>query len=285
MTEPRMGKSICLFGDSGSGKSTQIGQLAKRRFKEDGKKTWYVGMDKGGFGSIQPLVTLGVLIPHLLKEDDDVWKFLSDAASGVAIPSDVGVVAFDSGTSGAEALLASCARLAAHGEQIGGRPAPKFTIGKGADALRVGTNVDSHYLVVQSFMLDVIWKSTWLTHKGIDVIWTFGMHRGEKEDATTILGPKLAGKALTPHMPKWFNLTFMIQSIPVEGAASRHVLSLQEQPVLGGTGMSFGNPRYPMEATTPIPATVEPANLGLALDLIRNGELEAEEALRAELGL
>lgn len=277
-----------LFGDSGSGKSTQIGALAKRRFKADGKQTLYHGMDKGGFGSIEPLTRLGVIIPDLLGENEDPWAFLMAAADGEKVTPSVGVVAFDSGTSASEALLSSCAALSAKGDDIGGRPAPKFIINKKGAAdkqIRIGSNVDSHYMVVQGFMLDVIWRSTWLTRRGVDVIWTFGVHRGEKEDSTTILGPKLAGKALTPHMPKWFNLTFMIASVPVEGAPARHVLYLQEQPVMGGTGMSFGNSRYPLEATTPLPATIEPADLALALDLIDQGNKEAEESLRAELGL
>lgn len=244
-------------------------------------------MDKGGFGSINPHVKVGIVRPNLLEEDDDPWLFLNDAVEGNYITSETGVVAFDSGTSAGEALLSSCAKLSANGEDIGGRPAPKFVIGKkkGADALRIGSNVDSHYGVVQGYMLDMIWRSTWLTRRGIDVVWTFGVHRGEKEDSTTILGPKLAGKALTPHMPKWFNLTFMLASVPVADGASRHVLYLQEQPLSSGMGMSFGNSRFPLEATTTLPATIEPADLAAALDLIDAGEQEAEQAIRAELGM
>src|SRR6185503_19603605 len=117
---------------------------------------------------------------------------------------------FDSGTSQSEALLSACA----HSEwQIGQRPNQKFTVSRGKRSLVVPTNTDAHYGVVQSFMLDAIWKSTWLTRKGIDVLWTFSVLRGEELDRTPILGPKLAGKALTAAIPKWFKYTFLLSSI------------------------------------------------------------------------
>lgn len=282
----RIGRTICLFSDTGGGKTTQLGVYAKWLWKARQKRLRYAGMDKGGFQTIEPFMDLGLIVPDLLGEEEDPWVYLTDRAEGKTLMLEDGAIAYDSGTSASEALLQSCARLSANGQDIGGRPAPKMIIGKGkADAIKIGTNVDSHYMVVQGFMLDCIWRSTWLTRKGIDVIWTFGVHRGEKEDQTTILGPKLAGKALTPHMPKWFNYTFMLQAIPVEGQAARHVLWLQPQPVLGGVGMSVSNARVALDASEALPASIEPADLGLALDLIESGRDSAKARIAAELGL
>jgi hypothetical protein len=282
----RIGRTICLFSDTGGGKTTQLGVYAKWLWRNRQKRLRYAGMDKGGFQTIEPFMDLGLIVPDLLGEEEDPWVYLTDRAEGKTLSPDDGAIAYDSGTSASEALLQSCARLSANGQDIGGRPAPKMIIGKGkADAIKIGTNVDSHYMVVQGFMLDCIWRSTWLTRKGVDVIWTFGVHRGEKEDQTTILGPKLAGKALTPHMPKWFNYTFMLQAIPVEGQAARHVLWLQPQPVLGGVGMSVSNARVALDATEQLPASIEPADLGLALDLIEAGRDSAKASIAAELGL
>ena len=282
-----MGRTVALFGDSGSGKTTQGGEFAKHTYKERGKKSVYYGADLGGHDSIAPLVRLGVVEVRPFGPSDDPWDWAMAAAECKDLGDDIGLVIFDSATSMSEALLNSCAKLSASGKDIGGRPAPKFKINRATEGtMVVGSNVDSHYMVVQNFMLDVIWRSTWLAReRDVDVLWTFSVHRGEKADETPILGPKLAGKALTASIPKWFNYTFRIASIPQENQASRHLLYLQEQPDLGGFGMSFGNSRYPIDSTTPLPPIIEPASISEALNLIQGGQDEADATLRAELSL
>ena len=49
--------------------------------------------------------------------------------------------------------------------------------------------------------------------------------------------------------------------------------------------MGFGNARYSLDASTPLPLSVEPASLVEALRLIEGGAEEAESNLRLELGL
>ncbi len=116
-------------------------------------------------------------------------------------------------------------------------------------------------------------------------MWTFSTDRGEKADDTPILGPKLAGKALTAAVPKWFRYTFRIVSIPMVDSTPRHVLYLHEQSENNGTVTGFGNARYPLAAQTPLPECIEPASLITALEMIENGQEEADAVLREELGL
>lgn len=276
------GRTIALFGDSGAGKTTQIGELAKFRYKLDKSRTLIHSADMGGYDSIMPLVRLGIVeVRTFDPEKDAIWTWIDTAVSGA---EGFGVVAFDSATSMSESLLQSCAQLSASGQDIGGRPAPKFKI-KGLDkTLNIGSNVDSHYMVVQAFMLDKIWKSTWMSRGGVDLVWTFSVHRGEKADETPVLGPKLAGKALTAAIPKWFKYTFRIASIPTIDGAPEHVLYLQEQADISGS-VSFGNSRYPLDATTPLPSLIKPASLITALELIEAGQKEADEVLKEELGM
>lgn len=282
-----MGRTIAIYGDTGSGKTTQIGELAKKVFKETGKRTRYYAADRGGYESIKALESVGVLDTVLYPHNADPWAWSMEVVDPEQDVSDIGLVAYDSGSSMAEMLLTDCKRMAGLGQDIGGRPAPKFKITK-SDGTRevLGSNVDSHYMVVQGHMTDVIWRSTWMTpNGGPDVLWSFGLHRGEREDDTSVLGPQLAGKALTGRIPRWFNYTFRLASIPEMNAPPRHVLYLQEQSELGGMGMAFGNSRYPLSAFTALPEFIEPASLSEALTLIENGQREAEEALRNELGL
>jgi hypothetical protein len=239
--------------------------------------------DMGGYGSLNPLVNLGVVTPIALGEFDDPWIWINEAVSGGHLdPTKHGLAIFDSATSQAEALLSWITKQP---QQIGQQRTQRFNLTKGAKSLDVGINNEAHYGVVQGFMLDSIWKSTWLKTKGIDVIWTFSVHRGEEQDRTPILGPKLAGKALTAAIPKWFNYCWRIASIPVEGEQPRHVLYTAEVPELAGLGHSFGNSRIPLGSDVVVPPVVEPASIATVLELLDEAEKQAEAKLREELGL
>jgi hypothetical protein len=134
-------------------------------------------------------------------------------------------------------------------------------------------------------MRDIIWASSWLTSKGIDVIWTFLEYRSEEQDRTPILGPKLVGKALTPEVPSWFEYTWRIASVPGNpGDQPKHVLYTAEHSELAGLGHSFGNSRVPL-GVDPLPATVEPASLAEVFTMIESRQKDADDALRLELGL
>jgi hypothetical protein len=278
------GRIIALYGDTGSGKTTQAGEYAKFVRKTKGKNTRLNTADMGGFRTLLPHVNLGFVIPNQFKpETDDAWIWLDEAVSGKNLDPSIGCEVFDSGTSISEALLSACS----HADfQIGQQRTQKFVVSRGQQTLNVAINNEAHYGVVQGFMLDKIWQSTWLARKGIDVIWTFSVHRGEEQDRTPILGPKLAGKALTAAIPKWFEYTFRLASVPQDGLPPRHLLYLTEHSELSGLGHSFGNARYPLDAQTALPASIEPASIIEAIRLIEEvGQQEAEDSLRLELGL
>jgi energy-coupling factor transporter ATP-binding protein EcfA2 len=275
------GKSICLYGDSGSGKSTQAGELAKYVRKSRGCNSVLFTSDLGGYDSISALVRAGVIRAVDLGPDSDPWIWIDDAVSGKGLADDVGLAIFDSATSMSEALLSACS----HADfQIGQQRTQRFQVSKGGKNLNVSINNEAHYGVVQGFMLDAIWKSTWLTRRGIDVLWTFSVHRGEEQDRTPILGPKLAGKALTAAIPKWFKYTFRIASVPQTDTQPIHRLYLTEHPELAGLGHSFGNARFPL-GVGGLPPYIEPASIPKALELIQEGQNKADEQLKTELGL
>lgn len=278
-----MPRTIALYGDSGSGKTTQAGEYVKYIRKTRGLNSVLFTSDMGGYDSLNPLVSLGVLEPIELGPKDDPWIWIDDAVSGAKLdPSKHGLAIFDSGTSQSEALLSAITKSEF---QIGQQRTQRFTVTRGEKSLNVGINNEAHYGVVQGFLLDAIWKSTWLKTKGIDVLWTFSVHRGEEQDRTPILGPKLAGKALTAAIPKWFNYCWRIASIPVDGGPPRHLLYTAEVPELAGLGHSFGNSRIPLGADIEIPAVIEPASIITVLELIDQAQKEATERARLEMGL
>lgn len=275
------GRTIGLYGDTGAGKTTLAGEYAKHIYRTRKKRTILHTCDRGGYESIKSLERLGVMSVDALEEKDDPFMWINGAVNASQTTEDVGLEIFDSGTSMSEALLTACHKA---DFQIGQQRTQKFTVAKGKETLNVSINNEAHYGVVQGFLLDAIWKSTWLTGRGVDVLWTFSVHRGEEQDRTPILGPKLAGKALTAAIPKWFQYFFRVTSVPVANDSPRHILHLTEAEELAGLGHSFGNARYPL-GVTPLPATIEPASLVGAIELIEAGQAEADDLIRAELGL
>lgn len=269
------GRSIGLYGVTGSGKTTLVGEKAKSDFKLYHKKTWLYAADMGGFESIKALVKLGVVeIKRYDSQKDDPWIWIGDAVSTIP-PPDVANVVFDSATSIGEAIFT---HITKSDIKVGAQNTQKFSVTKNDRTIQVGITNQNHYGVVQTFMLDQIWKSTWLCKGGQDIIWTFSVDNGEDATHQQVAGPKLAGHALTSAVPKWFQYTF--RTATEQGS---HVLYLKEHDINGMQG--FGNARYPLDAQTPLPDKIEPASLVEALKLIEQGQVEAEEALREELGL
>jgi hypothetical protein len=270
-----------LIGDSGSGKTTQAGEYAKYVYKTRKKKTVLHTCDRGGYDSISALERKGILIPDIYTPDQDPWIWINRAVSGFPNDPDIGADVFDSGTSMGDLLLAACRNS---DFQVGQQKTQKFTVARGSANLTVNLNNEAHFGVVQGFMLENIRKSTWLIEQGRDVIWTFVLLRDEAQDRTPILGPKVAGKALTPFLPKEFRYTFRLDSQPQQDAPPIHRLYLSEHPELAGLGHSFGNARYPL-GVTPLPPYIEPASLPEAMEMIARGQEEADQLLANELGL
>lgn len=172
--------------------------------------------------------------------------------------------------------------------QVGQQRTQKFTVSKGtgstASSLNVSIANEAHYGVVQGFMLDAIRRSTWRIDKGVDVLWTFALLRGEGQDRTPILGPKLCGRALTPFLPKEFRFTLRLDVIPQDGAPPRHLLYTTAHSELAGLGYSFGNIRCPLGVEPP-PAVIEPASLVLAMEALQAAQIAADLQLAEELGI
>lgn len=275
-----MANSGALFGDTGSGKTTQGGELMIDMFKRTGKRSILNTCDRGGYKSIEHLQDLGIMRVNELGPDDNVWDWIDSFSSGKNITDDVGLILCDSGTAMGEGLLTAITK---DPNNIGSQRTQRFRIN---NDVSVALNNESHYGLVQSFLLDAIWKSTWLTRKGIDVWWTFSVHRGENPSDTPILGPKLAGKALTAAIPKWFTYCFRIDTVPAtDTEEAKHVLYLQPKTELGGLGFSFSNARFALGSQASLTKAIEPASVVEALKLIEDSKEEATARLRAELGL
>lgn len=277
-----MGRTLALYGSTGSGKTTQLGEYAKYIKRTSGKLALLNTADQGGYESLMPLVRAGIIIVNELGESQDPWSWVSDAVSK-PVPDNIGLVAYDSGTGIGDALLSSAAAYAAKGVQVGSEK--KYSIKIPGTSIEIGANNKSQYGLIQRFLLDQIWKSTWLAKRqGIDIVWTFSESRAEDPTDAPVVGPKLVGKALSGTLPKEIKYTLRLVTVPGTGdTPARHLLLTQEREELAGMGMSFANARYPLDATTPLPPFIEPASLVSFWELIDTAQAEAEANILAAL--
>lgn len=287
-------KSILLYGDSGDGKSALCGEMAEWVFKQEGKKTRMYTADRGGTETIRPYINLGIIEVEELGTNDP-WIWLTKAVRGfkrvegkwvldAAANEKIGLFCFESMTSVADALMQNLSQKAAAGVNIGGGGNVNFSIAADGESVKVGGNNMAHYGVVQTRIVEEVWESQrlpgWL-------IWTASVKRDDDPNsAGKVLGPAIAGKALTGEVPRWFVYSFRVAATPsMIGGAEDHILYLGDhQDMSSGGAKGLGNTRVPLDAPK-MPGSIKPASLVKAVELISGSYAPAEAAIRARLGI
>lgn len=285
--------SILLYGRTRAGKSASVAELAEHVYRTTAKKTRVYTADRGGTGPMAPHIQLGI-IDVVEQGATDPWIFLNRATKGQVrdadgrwVPGnngDIGLFAFESMTAFAEALMASLAGKAAEGVNIGGSANISFAVQGDGETLKVGGSNMAHYNVVQTRITEEVWASQRLAAQYI--LWTASV---SKDDDTTsvnkVLGPQVVGKALTAEVPRWFNLSFRIDAIPAQGGKpERHIIYLgNSTDVTSGNAVGLGNTRVPRDAPE-LPASIEPASLVKAIQLIEDANIKATDVVKRRLG-
>lgn len=285
-------KTILLYGRSGAGKSTQIGELSEYVYTKLGKTTRLYTADRGGVDTIQAHINEG-LIQVVDIGESNPFVFLNKVARGFVkdaqgkwVPGDlskVGLVAFESITSICDLLMANMAQQAAAGVNIGGSGGVTFTATGDGEAVKVGSTNMAMFGVAQNTIMWDIWQSQKLP---VDyVLWTASVSKDEDTNAGgKVLGPAAAGKALTPEIPRSFQRSFRIDVVPGQGtAAPQHILYMGISTDLNaGNATALGNSRVPLGSD--VPSKITPASLTKALELIEKAEQESTNKLRQRIG-
>lgn len=285
-------RTIMMYSRSRGGKTTLIAELAEHVKTTLGKKTLVYSIDKGGIGPLIPLADIGVI--DLIEPDGlNPWIFLDKAvkyqvrdSNGRWIPADLsqyGVVAHESATGYGDALMNDLADKASQGISIGGAANVNFAVTDGTESVKVGGSNMQHYGIVQSKVLDAIWKSQKANVPYI--VWTAAASKDDDTNAGgKVIGPAVVGKALTADLPRQFDLTFRLDCLPAQmGKPERHILFLGNSvDVAAGNAVGLGNTRVPLHAPE-LPPQVEPASLVKALQLISEAETAAREILKKRL--
>ncbi len=289
--------SILLFGPTGSGKTTQIGELAEYIYKTKKLRTRLYCTDRGGWESIRAYVELGIIeaipmfgepflwIDHAVKGDK--W----DGKQWVpGIDDDIGMYAFEGMTSMCDAEMSWLADAAGKGINVGGGGAFNFTVksepGQGkAEQLKIGSNNMAHYSVCQQQVFE---KSTQSQNLPGIVLWTAGDKRGEDDVNGGVVGPQTAGKAQAGEVSRWFKYTWRLAFEVMPSQPVKHVLYTDRHTELQSRGMAQGisNSRIPMAGTdVAIPTRIEPASLVTIMQLLERRQAAAKDEIRKRLGL
>lgn len=285
-------RTILMYGRSRAGKTQLIAELAEWLMTTLGLKTLVYYIDKGGIGPMVPMIKLGII--DLVEQiNTDPWIFMNKASNGYVrdgagkwVKADLtkyACVAHESMTSFSDMFMNSLAEKSAQGINIGGAANVAFTIAGDDTTLKIGGNNMGHYNVVQNRILDEVWRSQKLEVPYC--LWTASASRDEDPNSSgKVIGPAIAGKALTAEMLRQFDLTFRLDCTPATSLkGEEHILYLGNSVDLAaGNAVSLGNTRVPMGAD-PLPATIKPASLVRAIELIEKAEKQAEEVIRARM--
>lgn len=298
-----MGKRhLLIFGPTGSGKTSQLGELAWDDYKRTGKVTRLYTADKGGWDPVEAEVRAGIIDPvHL--DGINPWTFNAAVAGFIPGPgpndawtrdgerdAKTGHVAFESlhgwGTLQMQDLAERAAGMGRPIENVGGESPIRFMKGlAGTPAGKdfIGSNNKSHYGIVQGNLRDLCWKSFLLPW---DVTWTtLDVRAEDKESSSPIVAPLLIGKAGSENVPSWFHQTFhLIVEPSMDGKPAVHKLFLEAHRDMTVGGMAYGlaNNRQPL-GTKPLPPYIEPASVVKALHMLDGLVDEKTVLLKAEM--
>lgn len=274
--------STLFYGDTGEGKTAQLGSWAKYVKQSTGKGVRLYTAESGGLGTIEHLIEAGLIDVWDISTRPNHFETLDLAARGYwfnaadptkVVPPDAAVYdryggfAFEGATAFGEMLLDELRVKGAANEIIGAEKAPQqFTSG----TLRIAGSNQTHYGIVQSRVRKAINDSQRLP---VHILWTARELKVRDEDDPKkqyVYGPLLAGQAATLAMPAWFGHTIHISSrktITV-GADKKPIERIQRKAHFTKHYDEGSDTPYLAQLRLPPELMVEiPANMDLTPDL------------------
>ena len=237
MSTSKCRESTLIYGVSGSGKTTQVQELALWVQHKTGKKTRLVSASGGGWTSIIPAVESGLVVPTYIRGRSHPVETLNkmtqgwwpqdpnDPASPLISPNqqkdwnDIGGYAFDSMTEACEWMMSFMTNAEAAGTfKISAQPM-KF---KDGDTY-FGSPSMAHYGNIQTRISDFVSNSKGL--RDMYVMWT-ALELKATDDNTRLplYGPDVSGRAKTAIAPAWFDNTLHLYITGQGGLKKGHAV-------------------------------------------------------------
>ncbi len=221
--------SYLFYGDTGVGKTVQLGEIARWLHARTGKITRLISADSG-WDPVQPLIDEGIITPFNIQYHPSPFPLLAKLSEGYwpeqttsgkvvltaptsAIWDRVGMLAIEGLSTISEMLIQDHIRNARKiGQDIVGEFTQGVETGTGMESVKFGKSAPSHFGHVQDYvLLDLVPKFAALP---VDlVVWTGHETRGDDKDMGDMgkgkaLGPATVGKATVKRTGKKFGDTF-----------------------------------------------------------------------------
>lgn len=218
-------KSVLIYGETQSGKTSLLGALARAYHSRTGKKTRLILCDEGGPSAIQPEINDGIIEVVDMMGDSQPQSNLMWLAKGHFIGDSgsidqkkqnlegIGIVALDSISSAADLVINQLV-------QSGTKISQDVVALREEQGLKFGNPSQSHYGAVQRYMLQLI---SALNGLPVDhVFYTALESKGQDAtDGSVTLGPLVSGKALTSQVPSRMNRILHLEIVPTQDKKSR----------------------------------------------------------------
>jgi len=291
--------NLLLYGLTHSGKTTQIAEIIKVMAAESGKPALVYVTD---WGSCQPLYALrdaGMveLEEHQYGTDPFVW--IDSAVQGLRLVNEhwaktdltrYCLSAMESLTGLGELVLHALGHQVGAGMGSDAMKAPRLTIQAQGYQVTIAANSPTHYNMTQKYLLEKVWQSQGLP---FPVIWTAhedvavpekrddqGNIRAEVAVAPGVrgmIGPLVAGHALTMHLGKYFVLTLRLkQEVSAHGV--KHVLHTTRHKDGFYEGLAAN--RAPLGTKITVPSIFEPANVVQFLQVLQAARAEERQRFK-----
>lgn len=282
--------SILLYGLTGTGKTNQLAELIKALYKETGKPALVYVTDWGGSGPLLQLQNANMAVLEQHTYGRDPFVFIDAAVQGKRwvegkwVQQDVtkySLVAIESLSGMGDLALNELGKQAAAGFGGDAQKAPALQIQSEGQIIKVASNSPTHYGMAQRHLLEKVWQSQLLP---VPVIWTAHEDVGDADNVAAqvgvkgIIGPMIAGHALTTGLPKYFVYTFRLK-VEVNATGKQHFLYTERHK--DGLYEGLANNRAPFGTKVQVPGRVMPANLVQVLQKIQ--EAKREEASQLQL--
>lgn len=217
-----MAASTCLYGPTGSFKTTQCKWFSRYIAEVTGKATLLLSCDGGGWGACEPEIAEGMILPYrcdsatvpmpILKMiSKGYWPRNADAATPDGLDlhpinwNDIGGIAVEGWTSISAVIMRY---LPASGISVGGEDRNKLggfsqsvTVDGQQHNLNFRSNTRGDYGFVQNHLYGLVMNFNSLPCRR--VLYTALESKTEDDARTTVYGPAIAGKKATAECGAW----------------------------------------------------------------------------------